>query len=73
MGTYKKFRFDLDKALKLKKMSKYALAAVMEIPASRISEINRKDYNPTVSTLNKIAKALNCSIYDLISIDSKAE
>lgn len=55
---------------KLNNLSFDKLAAITGLTSGYIGRIERgeKNYsNPTIETLRKIAKALNCSVADLIS------
>lgn len=73
MRGYIMVRVKLKEILQEKHMSMSKLSRLSDISFSTISRIiNDKDYSPTVATLERLAKALNISVYDLLE-DNKTE
>ncbi len=56
----------LKEILKTKRLSKRQLAIRMGIPYAQVFRFFRKGWNPTIKTLERIAKAAGVKIVDLI-------
>lgn len=56
----------LAKILKKKGLSKYRFAQLLGQPAYTVYPYFSKDFNPTLRTLEKIARALKVAIHELI-------
>lgn len=56
---------------KRKKITQNELALLSGISQSFISDLEKGKKTPTIDTLNKLAKGLDCSIVDLIEIEEK--
>ena len=52
--------------LEKRKVSQYRLAILLGMDGKNVARIFRPSYNPTFSTLTRIAKALKCKVRDLI-------
>lgn len=57
---------NISKMREKKKMTQYKLAKEIFADQSNLARIEDGKVNPTVKTLLKISKALNCSVKDLI-------
>ena len=57
---------NISKIREKKKMTQYKLAKEIFADQSNLARIEDGKVNPTVKTLLKISKALNCSVKDLI-------
>ena len=66
MESGKKLGENLKKLRLKKKMSQGDLAKALDVDRAYISNIENGRMNPTLSTLEKIAKALKASIKDLV-------
>jgi len=66
MSSGKKLGENLRKLRLKKNMSQGDLATILSVDRAYISNIENGRMNPTLSTLEKIAKALSVSIEDLI-------
>jgi transcriptional regulator with XRE-family HTH domain len=53
-----------------RKMSAIELARAASVPKNTLSELENSTQNPSVWTMYKIAKALNCSIEELLRYQS---
>ncbi len=56
----------LDTILKKKEMSKYRLAQLLDVPTSTVFRFFKPEYDPRLSTLEKIAKVLEVKVKDLL-------
>lgn len=57
-----------------KKMTQQALSAASGVPQSLIADIETgKRKNPTINTAMKLAKALNCTVEELVQEDGPKE
>lgn len=56
----------LNKVLKEKKITKYRFAKMLKMESSNLTKVFKPGYDPKLSTLEKWAKALDCSVTDLI-------
>jgi transcriptional regulator with XRE-family HTH domain len=52
--------------LEKKKISKYRLAQLLEVPTPSVFRYFRAGYDPKLSTLEKIAKVLDIKVRDLL-------
>lgn len=66
MAKKKKPKIALKSLLIKNNISQYELAKRLNIEPNRISKMIKPEFNPTFSTLSKIAEALDCQIKDLI-------
>ncbi len=66
MARYKEAKFDLKTTLKEHNLTQYKLAKIMGVDSNQISVWVKKNHNPTLKTLNKIAKAIGCKVPDLL-------
>lgn len=56
----------LEKVLKAKGMSKYEFSKRLGVQTSNSAKYFNKNFNPTLKTLTKWAKVLECKISELI-------
>jgi transcriptional regulator with XRE-family HTH domain len=59
----------LNRILKARGISRREFARRMEVDRGTAYKYFRADYNPTLSTLNKIARAIKCRVRDLLADD----
>ena len=59
-------KFLLKAVCKERAISQYRLAILLKMDAKNISRLFRPDYDPKLSLLARVAKALKCRIRDLI-------
>ena len=59
-------KFILAKVLKRKKISKRAFARAAQYDLGNLWKLFAKDYNPTLSTMHRCAKAIGCKVRELI-------
>lgn len=64
----KKIGLRIKEVRTLKGLSQQELAALIEYEKSNMSRIESGNINPTILTLNKIAKALDVSLSELLQI-----
>lgn len=67
MNALKKFAKRLRQLRKLNKMSQEKLAEKANLSLTYISNIERAEQNPTLTSLEKIAKAFNITLAELLS------
>lgn len=58
-ATIRRFRKDLG-------LSQRQLAAKMQVPRTYVSKIERENCTPTLSSMERLAVALHCSVVDLV-------
>lgn len=66
MKKFKEVKFDLNKALVKHGVTKYRLSKILGKETGVITKLCREGNNPTLSTINEIAKAINCPVSDLL-------
>lgn len=59
-------KLKLDTILEKKKISKYRLAQLLDVPTPSVFRYFRSGYDPKLSTLEKIAKVLEVKVRDLL-------
>lgn len=52
--------------LKKRKISQYRLAILLKMDGKNVARLFRPDYDPKLSTLNRLAKVLKCKVRDLL-------
>ena len=59
-------KLKLDAIIQKKKISKYRLAQLLNVPTSTVFRFFKPDYDPKLSTLERIAKALEIKVRDIL-------
>lgn len=59
-------KLKLDTVIEKKKISKYRLAQLLDVPTPSVFRYFRPGYDPKLSTLEKIAKVLEVKVRDLL-------
>jgi transcriptional regulator with XRE-family HTH domain len=67
MKKYKETVFTLKTVLKEKEVTQYRLAKLLDVETNHVTRWCKKDHNPTLKTMNRIAEALNCKVSDLLT------
>lgn len=62
----KEGKLKIKEILKEKDISQYELAKRLQIPSHHVTNMVKPSFNPTFKTLQKISKALECKIKELI-------
>lgn len=57
----------------LREMSAADLSRAANVPKNTLSELENRTQHPSVWTMHKIAKALNCKIEDLLAVRDERE
>lgn len=59
-------KLKLKKVLKNYKITQYELSKRLDVPTNYVTKIVKPNFNPTLKTLKKLAKAIGCKVSDLI-------
>lgn len=59
-------KLKLEAIIQKKKVSKYRLAQLLGVPTSTVFRFFKPDYDPKLSTLEKVAKVLDVKVRDLL-------
>jgi DNA-binding Xre family transcriptional regulator len=59
-------KLKLEAIMQKRKISKYRLAQMLGLPTSSVFRYFKPDYDPKLSSLEKIAKALEVKVRDLL-------
>jgi DNA-binding Xre family transcriptional regulator len=63
---YAVMKLKIEAILQKKKISKYRLAQLLDVPTSTVFRYFKAEYDPKLSTLEKVAKALEVKVRDLL-------